>query len=201
MFGRTGESRLQREIRVVAELEEWVRAELTRVRAGGRRADATIAVAASAAAETYRVTDHLTEWQNEPSRKWQIHLQHVWKFLAGDRSQHYALSQAIAEYLLSPLNHNEGEDGPDDFDRPQTVAAYSAALAAVAWGVDFAVTAVSQIFEAIDLKYEGDVEQDERWGEVQREIEFVRRVVTAVVGYEPQTGQGFTPDFLASIRS
>ena len=103
--------------------------------------------------------------------------------------------------MLSPLNHNEGQNGPNDFDRPQTVASYSAALSAIGWGVDFGVTAVMQIFDAIDLKYDGDHDSDERWAEVQREIEFVRRVVTTVTGATNVHRQGFDTDILASIRS
>ena len=175
--------------------------QIYQVRQGGWRADATTALAASGAQETYRLTDQMPEWQNETSGLWRTNLERVWEFLAGDRSQHYALSRAVAEYLLSPLNHNEGQDGPDDFDRPQTVAAYSAALSAIAWGVDFAVTAITQIFEAIDLKYDADHDSEERWAEVQREIEFVRRVVTAVVVAERDPGLGFAPELLASLRS
>jgi hypothetical protein len=176
-------------------------AQLYTVRRGGWRADATMAIAASAAEETYRLTDSLPEWQNETSGLWRMHLQQVWQFLAGDRSQHGAISRAVADYLISPLNHNDGQDGPDDFDRPQTVAAYSAALAAIAWGVDFAVTAIMQIFDAIDLKYQGNDEGEERWAEVQREIEFVRRVVSAVVRFEREASSGFSPELLAAIRS
>lgn len=200
MVGRRRETHLQRELRVLDELQVWARDELYRVRQGGWRADATTAIAASAAEETYRLIEQLPEWQNAASALWRTNLEHVWALLAGDRTEHYALSRAVAEYLLSPLNHNEGQDGPDDFDRPQTVAAYSAALAAIAWGVDFAITAIMQIFDAIDLKYGGEDDSEERWSEVQREIDFVRRVVTAVVRSEREGGAGFAPDLLASIR-
>ena len=122
-------------------------------------------------------------------------------FLGGDRSRHYPLSRAIAEFLLSPLNHNEGQDGPNDFDRPQTVASYSAALSTIASGVDFGVTAVMQIFDAIDLKYDSDDDSDERWAEVQREIQFVRRIVRTVIGAASMDRQDFAADILASIRS
>jgi hypothetical protein len=195
-----GETRLQRELREIEELGDWVRTGLYGVPAGGRRADVTTAVAAAAAEETYRLTDRMPEWQNETSSLWRENLQQVWAFVGGDRSRHYSLSRAIAGFLLSPLNHNEGQDGPDDFDRPQTVASYSAALAAVAWGVDFAVTAVMQIFEAIDLKYD-DYDSEERRAEVQREVEFVRRVVTTVVTSQLSYGDGLSAEVLASIRS
>lgn len=206
--GEASLSDLQRELRLINELQEWARAELYGVRAGGWRAEATTAVAASAADETYRLTDGLPEWQNETSAAWRTTLTHVWEFLAGDRSQHYTISRAVADFLASPLNHNDGQDGPDDFDRPQTVASYSAALSAIAWGVDFAVTSIGQIFEAIDLKYgsgnqasEERWSDEERWAEVQREAEFVRRIVTTVVQAKRDVGLGYTPEVLTSIRS
>lgn len=195
------ETSLQREIRETRALGQWVRAELYRVRQGKLRADVTTAVAAAAAEEAYRITERLPEWQNETSAMWRGNLQHVWAFLGGDRSQHYALSQAVAGFLLSPLNHNEGQDGPNDFDRPQTVASYSAALSAIAWGVDFGVTAVMQIFDAIDLKYGGKDESGERWAEVQREIEFIQRIVRTVMRAANVHREGFDTGVLASIRS
>lgn len=197
----TAETHLQRELRVLADLQEWARAQLYGVRQGGWRADATTAIAASAAEETYRLTDHLPEWQNATSDLWRTNLERVWEFLAGNRSQHYTLSRAVADFLVSPLNHTEGQDGPDDFDRPQTVAAYSAALAAIAWGVDFAVTAIMQIFDPIELKYDGHDDSDERWLEVQREIESVRRIVATVVESKRDARPGFTPELLVSIKS
>jgi len=195
------ETNLQREVRETQALGAWVRTELYQVRAGGLRADATTAVAAAAAEEAYRITDRLPEWQNETSAMWRRNLEHVWAFLGGDRSRHYPLSRAIAEFLLSPLNHNEGQDGPNDFDRPQTVASYSAVLSTIASGVDFGVTAVMQIFDAIDLKYDSDDDSDERWAEVQREIRFVRRIVRTVIEAASMDRQDFAADILVSIRS
>ena len=195
------ETNLQREVRETRAVGEWVRTALYRVPEGRARADATTAVAAAAAGETHRITDRLPEWQNETSAIWRSNLQHVWAFLGGDRSQHYPLSRAIADFLLSPLNHNEGQDGPNDFDRPQTVASYSAALSAVAWGVDFGVTAVMQVFDAIDLKYDDGGDADERWAEVRREIEFVRRTVKTAIGAANTGRQGFDAEVIASLRS
>ncbi|MEO7588655.1 MAG: hypothetical protein ABIS84_11580, partial [Arachnia sp.] len=110
-------------------------------------------------------------------------------------------SRAVGEFLLSPLNHNEGQDGPDDFDCPQTVAAYAAALAAIAGGVDFAESAADQIFDAIDVAYDGDDKSDERWADVQREVKFVRRIVDAVVAGVQEQGAGLPGDVLSSIRA
>ena len=199
MPDRREETYLQRELSESQALGEWVRSQLYGVRPGARRALAITAVAAAAAEEAYRLTDQVGDWQNETSTLWRDHLRHVWAFLAGDSSRHYALSRAIADFLVSPLNHNEGQDGPDDFDRPQTVASYSAALSAVTWGVDFAETAVMQIFDAIDLKYDGDY-TEARWTEVKREITFVRRVVNTVVRAQKPDGAGLDAQLLASIK-
>jgi hypothetical protein len=58
--------------------------QIYQVRQGGWRADATTALAASAAQETYRLTDQMPEWQNETSGLWRTNLERVWEFLAGD---------------------------------------------------------------------------------------------------------------------
>lgn len=194
------ETNLQRELRERRALVDWVRMELHGVLQGRPRDAATTAVAAAAAEETYRVTDRLPDMQNETSRSWRTVLQQVWEFLEGDGSQHYTVSRAVGEFLLGPLNHNEGQDGLDDFDRPQTVAAYSAALSAIAWGVDFAVTAVDQIFEAIDVAYDGEETSDARWAEVQREVEFVHRIVATVVAGSKLRDSRLETDVLISIR-
>jgi len=120
-LGVHGRDDLRRELRLITDLEDWSRAELYEVRRGSWRAEATTAVAASAAEETYRLTDQLPDWQNETSAVWRANLGHVWEFLEGDRSQHYALSRAVADYLASPLNHNEGQDGPDEVKSPEVV--------------------------------------------------------------------------------
>jgi hypothetical protein len=57
-----------------------------------------------------------------------------------------------------------------------------------------------QIFDAIDLKY-ADYDSDERWADVQREIDFVRAVVTTVVSARGLDGEGLPSEVLASIRS
>ena len=103
------------------------------------------------------------------------------------------------QYLTSPLNHIEGQDGPDDFDRPQTIASYSAVVSAVMWGVDFAETAVMQIFECLDLKYDGEF-PGERTAEVAAETRWIRECVTRVVAAQGREQPGLTPDLLARIR-
>jgi hypothetical protein len=125
-------SALQWELDETRALGSWVRSKIYDLQNGGWQATATTAVAAAAAEEAYRITDHLPEWQNETSAVWRQHLGRVWNFLAGEAAEHYALAHAVADFLVSPLNHTQGQDGPDDFDRPQTVAAYAAVLSVIA---------------------------------------------------------------------
>lgn len=192
---------LSRELKEIDALSDWVREEFYRVRAGGLRATATTAIAAAAAEETYRLADGVPELRNEASRLWRDHLRHVWAFVNGDEQQHYPISAAVAEYLVSPLNHVEGQDGPDDFDRPQTVAAYCAALAAITWGVDFAVTAVTQIFECLDVIH-GQQVTDQRRADVQRQIEMAKANVKRVVGQLRRTGEVKLPsEIVTAMRN
>jgi hypothetical protein len=131
-----------------------IRRDLYSVEPRYRRSLATTALSASIAERTYRLTESLSDLHNEASEHWRGNLQRVWLWLAGDEQQHYALSVAVAEYMRSPLNHVEGQDGPDDMDRPQTVAALAAVLSALYWAVDFAEDALAGLFEAVDLKYD-----------------------------------------------
>ncbi|MGH9248560.1 MAG: hypothetical protein ACRD0W_03450, partial [Acidimicrobiales bacterium] len=188
---RTRRSPLQAELDALRALEEWVRERLYAVPIAGRRADATTAVAAAAAERAYELSDALPEWQNATSAVWRGHLAHVWDFLAGERTEHYELSAAIAAFLTSPLNHIEGQDGPNDFDRPQTIASYAAVVSAVMWGVDFATTAVGQIFECLELKYDGEF-NDDRTVDVDAEVGSVRKVVDRIV--TAARGAGLTPE-------
>ena len=145
------------ELALLRELEATIRHELYSIESAGRRATAVTALAAAAAERAHRRSDGLPDWTNETSDLWQRTLADVWAFLEGDSRRHRVLSNAIAEFLTSPSNHNEGQDGPDDFDRPQTIASYSAAASAIFWGVDFATTAVGQLFELIDLQFDGSM--------------------------------------------
>lgn len=194
------ESALERELRAARELTEWVRQRLYEVPEGGWRSAATTAVAAAAAQETYRLADRVPSLGNQIGQVWRGHLDRVWTFLEGDRSQYDALSHALADFLTSPFNHNEGQDGPDDFDRPQTVAGYSAVASAVMWGVDFATVAVRQIFECVDVMFEGDF-PDERFAEVSSATLRMREILDRVVEASGPGRPGMTPELLAAIRA
>jgi hypothetical protein len=196
---RDRRSALRRGVDDVRGLSEWVRGELYGVREGAWRTRATTAVAAASAEEAYRLSDHLPELWNETSANWKGHLDNVWAFLAGDAGQHYQLSRAIAEFLTSPLNHNDGQYGPDDFDRPWTVASYSAVASAVMWGVDFAITSTNQVFECIDLSY-GDKFPAERLSQVTQQVRSARERMSTVVAAFGPGQRGLTAEVLATIR-
>jgi hypothetical protein len=146
-------SPLRRELAQQEALVRGLREDMYSIEPRYRRSLAAAALAASIAEQTYAVMDGLPQWQNETALQWRGHLGRVWLYLAGDEQQHYALSAAVADYLRSPLNHVEGQDGPDDADRPQTVAAMAAALTLIHWAVDFVETALAGLFEAVDLKH------------------------------------------------
>ena len=190
---------LTAELEAVRELEDWSRGRILSVRAGGARATATTAVAAAAAEMTYRLSDDLPEWANGVSRIWRHHLGRVWAYLTGEEEQHQAMSAAIAEYLTGPFNHRLGQDGPDDFDRPQTVASYSAVCSAVFWGTDFAVTAVGQVFDCIDLKYDGEF-PPQRPIDVQMAAKRIRAIVERVVTELVSGPTALRPEVLDDIR-
>lgn len=141
----------------------------------------------------------MPQWTNLTSDRWRRSLADVWAYLEGDAQRHYALSNAIAEFLTSPLNHNEGQDGPNDFDRPQTIASYSAAASVIFWGVDFATTAVAQIFDLIDLRYDGAM-HSVREHEIEDERTWAFGVSDLIVGAAATGRSQFTADLLAELR-
>jgi hypothetical protein len=74
------------------------------------------------------------------------------------------------------------------------VVSYAAVLSAVTWGVDFAQTAVMRNFDCIDLVYDADY-PEERWADAQREIAFVRGLVSAVVDTQGPVTSGSLPNY------
>ncbi len=188
------------ELEMLRALERTLRQQLNSVDAGGVRALAVSALAAAAAERAYTRSDALPQWCNETSDDWRANLAVVWSYLEGDRRQHHALASAIAAFLTSPLNHIDGQDGPDDFDRPQTIASYSAAASVVFWGVDFATTAVGQILELIDLQHDWKT-PPERAVEIEQERDWARGACKMIVAAASSGSRGLTPTLLAELRS
>ena len=188
-----GRDELQAELEVVSRVETALRDGLYSVRAGAWRANAVSALAAAAAERAHFVSDELPEWQNETSRVWRQVLGDVWDYLEGDTQKYLALSAAIGEFLSSPLNHVDGQDGPDGFDRPQTVASYYAAASVVfgGAGVDFAVVAAKQIFDLVDIRYDGEM-SPEREALVRREQAWLLRICQTVLSEADRGPSGFS---------
>ena len=101
---------LRTELAILREVELAIRQQLYSIESAGLRATAVSALAAAAAERAYLRSDALPQWTNVTSSQWRRCLADVWGFLEGDPQRHYVLSNAIAEYLTSPLNHNEGQD-------------------------------------------------------------------------------------------
>lgn len=197
---------LSRSVRLAEQTQDRVQERLLSLRPGVRGL-ATQAVCAAVAEDAYRTLEP-TAWRNETATEWYQHLQHVWAHVARDEehrwvgSEYRYLSEAVARYLVSPLNHDDGQDGPDDFDLPQTVAAYCAALAVVVWGAELAYVAVGRAFEAVDLAHGQDADEAS-WREVQALAAFVDRVTDRVVPAVEDGGpMPLLPrDVVAEIRS
>lgn len=197
---RRARSPSELELATVRALTESIRHDLYAVREGAWRSTAVTAVAAAAADDTFRLAAAMPEYWNETSRLWQAHLDHVWQVLAGEVSEHYYLSRALAEYLMSPLNHIDGQDGPDDFDRPWTIAAYAAVNSVVVWGVDFATDAVGQVFECIALRY-GAAYPAERQAEVAYATKRLRRAAGLAIESGSTTPHRLSDATLAELRT
>jgi hypothetical protein len=190
---------LRGELEILHALEREIREHLYSVEAGGARARAIAALAAAAAERAYARSTGLAALANETSDLWRAHLADVWRYLEGDQQRFETLSRAIAGFLTSPLNHTDGQDGPDDFDRPQTIASYSAAASVVFWGVDFATTAVNQIFELIDMQYDWEF-PPERAVEVEHERDWALDTCVKIVAAASSGSRGITPILLAQFH-
>lgn len=117
-----------------------------------------VALAAVSAERTYRLLSDLPQWQNATSAQWAEYLPDVWRYVGGETEPHYVLSRALAAFLTSPLNHVEGQDGPNDFDRPHTIAAYYAVVGVVTGvSIEAAGRAVGQVFDALDLRHDAEM--------------------------------------------
>lgn len=68
------------------------------------------------------------------------------------------------------------------------------------WGVDFATVAVGQVFECMDIMFEGEF-PDERIAEVSSATARIREIVARVVEVSGPGRPGLTPELLAAIRS
>ena len=189
---------LSAELAAQESLVDELRRSLYGVQRGWPRAQAVTALAASLAERTARLTDAVPDLHNATADAWRSHLQDVWRFVEGDEQRHDALSRAVGEHLTGPLWHADGQDGPDDADRPQTTAALAAALAALFGAVDFAEDALDALFDAVDLRHDQEMTAERR-SEVDALVEQVRRDVHDVCAALAEGGE-LPADLLARLR-
>jgi hypothetical protein len=93
--------------------------------------------------------------QREYSRSWRPVLESIWSYAAGNDAAWYPISHAIGHYLLSPQNHIEGQDGPNDADDDEVAATIFAANAVLHGLVGFAELAAGRATDAIDNRWYG----------------------------------------------
>ena len=91
--------------------------------------------------------------QRPYSHTWKPALQAIWAYAGGDDQAWYPISQAVGSYLLSPQNHVDGQDGPDDADQDEVAAVIFAANAVLHGLVGFAELAATRATDAIDNRW------------------------------------------------
>ena len=113
-----------------------------------------ILYAASPAQRLMDWHDSRPESEQRPySRSWKPALHAVWGYAGGDDQAWYPISQAIGSYLMSPQNHIDGQDGPDDADQDEVAAVIFAANAVLHGLPGFAELAAGRATDAIDNRW------------------------------------------------
>ena len=90
---------------------------------------------------------------------WRPVLDRIWEWASGDRRAYDDVSRAVAEYLVSPQNHVDGQDGPSEADEDAAAAAIAAAECCTHAYPAFAEAVGNR---ALDAAYYRACE-DERW--------------------------------------
>ena len=102
--------------------------------------------------------------QRPYSHSWKPALHAIWAYAGGDDQAWYSISQAVGSYLLSPQNHLDGQDGPDDADQDEVAAVIFAANAVLHGLPGFADLAAGRATDAIDNRwYAVDDELGPHW--------------------------------------
>lgn len=143
-----------------------------------------------------------TSEQRPYSRSWKPALQAVWAYAGGDDQAWYRVSHALGHYYLSPQNHTEGQDGPDDADQDEVAAVIFAANAVLHGLPGFAELAAGRATEAIDNRwYSVDDERMKREmsAELTRQQTALELILRA--GQDRQAWRSGAPDWLvAAVR-
>ena len=181
-------------------LQANVRERLYAAASPGQAHRIAVALAALSAERTYALLNDLPQWQNATSEQWAEYLPEVWRYLGGDSEPHYVLSRALAAFLTSPLNHVEGQDGPDDFDRPHTIAAYYAVIGVVTGvSIEAAGYAVGQVFDALDLRHDAEM-TPAHLRDAEEERTRVIRWLDLLLNVPSPGAEWLTPDLVEEMR-
>ncbi|MGH3712795.1 MAG: hypothetical protein ACRDT4_04955 [Micromonosporaceae bacterium] len=87
---------------------------------------------------------------------WRTALDTMWRGLGGDRTAFGAVSQAIAEFYLSPYHHDDGSDGPPEASDDAVAATLYAAQCYLYGCVDFALWSAACGYDAAATVAAGD---------------------------------------------
>ena len=117
--------------------------------------------------------------QREYSGTWRPVLEAIWSYAAGNDAAWYPISHAVGHYLLSPQNHIEGQDGPNDADQDEVAATIFAANAVIHGLVGFAELAAGRATDAIDNRWYG-VDNDRLVGELELETRRQQRALELI---------------------
>jgi hypothetical protein len=126
----------------------------------GMRGAQRTAFAASVAERLLGAHEALPVERQKPyTLGWRPLLDAIWRALAGNDQEFYAISAALARFYLSPQHHCEGQDGPDDANDDAVMATYCAAECFLHGCTDFAIWAAGSGTEAAFRL----AEDDEAW--------------------------------------
>lgn len=148
--------------------------------------------------------DALPKSEQRPySSSWRPVLESIWSYAAGNDEAWYPISHAIGEYLLSPQNHIDGQDGPDDGDQDEVAATTFAANAVLHGLVGFAELAAGRATDAIDNRWYG-VDNDRLAAEVERETHRQRVALELILAAAPDRAawsSGAPASLLTALRT
>ncbi len=119
--------------------------------------------------------------RTEYAETWRPTLDALWRWASGDSAAFYDISKALADYLVSPFNHCEGQDGPSDADTPSVSAILYTAASMLFGGADGAILAARVAVDAAMETAEGrtgellELEVLNTISEVQTELELRTR--------------------------
>ena len=143
--------------------------------------------------------------RTEYAETWRPALDALWHWASGDRAAFYDISKALADYLVSPFNHCEGQDAPNDADTPPVSAILYTAASMLFGGADGAILAariaVDAAMEAAERRT-GELlalEVLNTISEVQTELEFQNEALRLIAGADAELRRGTASDALLRL--